>query len=130
MSPNIRRFLPLLVVAAAILFIIPTLTKKKHNSSASSKTAAAATTDAMRIVTNSEGTYLAAHGRYTSHLADLVALSPRLAADLSAGVTVALDVATVGRASWRRCRVISSAWCGAATPRRPSPATAPRSPRA
>jgi hypothetical protein len=92
-----RRYLPLIVIFAAVLFIVPILTKKKSNSSASSKTVAAATADAMRIVTSSEGKYLAVHGRYSAHLADLVALSPRLAPDLAAGVAVALDVATGGK---------------------------------
>jgi hypothetical protein len=97
MSPNIRRFLPMIVIFAALLFIVPALTRKKSNSSASSKTASAATAEAMQIVTSSEGKYLAVHGRYSAHLADLVTLSPRLAADLSAGVAVALDVATNGK---------------------------------
>jgi hypothetical protein len=97
MSPNVRRYLPMFVIVAALLFIVPALTRKKSNSSASSKTAAAATADAMRIVASSEGKYLAAHGRYSTHLADLVTLSPRLGADLSAGVAIALDVATGGK---------------------------------
>ena len=96
MSPNIRRFLPMLVIFAAILFIIPALTKK-HSSSASSKSTAAATTEAMGLVGAAEKRYLAAHGQYSSHLADLVASSPRLAADLAAGVTVGLDVASNGK---------------------------------
>jgi hypothetical protein len=96
MSPNARRYLPLIVIAAALLFLVPALTKKKSNSSASSRTAAAATTDAMQIVTSTEGKYLADHGRYSANLADLVTLSPRLASDLSAGVAVALDVGTGG----------------------------------
>jgi len=97
MSPNVRRYLPLIVIAAALLFIVPALTKKKSSSSASSKTAAAATTDAMQAVTRSESKYLADHGRYSAHLADLVTLSPRLASDLASGVAVALDVATGGK---------------------------------
>jgi hypothetical protein len=96
MSPNIRRLLPMLVIFAAILFIIPALTKK-HSSSASGKSTAAATNDAMALVTASEKKYLAADGHYSSHLADLVASSPRLAADLAAGVTVSLDVASDGK---------------------------------
>lgn len=97
MSPNVRRYLPFVVIAAALLFVVPALTKKKSNSSASSKTTAAAATDAMGVVTRSEGEYLAAHGRYSAHLADLVALSPRLTDDLAQGVTVALDVGTGGK---------------------------------
>ena len=97
MSPNIRRFLPMLIIFAAILFIIPALTKKHHSSTASGKSTAAATNEAMGLVGASEKKYLAAHGHYSSHLADLVASSPRLAADLVAGVTVGLDVASNGK---------------------------------
>jgi hypothetical protein len=61
----------------------------------------------MRIVTSSEGKYLTAHGRYSAHLADLVTLSPRLAADLSAGVVVALDVATGGKTFLAQVSTIS-----------------------
>jgi hypothetical protein len=96
MSPNIRRFLPMLVIFAAILFIVPALTKK-HGSSAAGKSTAAATTEAMGLVGAAEKRYLTAHGRYSSHLADLVASSPGLATDLAAGVTVTLDVASDGK---------------------------------
>ena len=96
MSPNIRRFLPILVIFAAILFIVPALTKK-HGSSAGSKSTAAATNEAMGLVGAAEKRYLAAHGHYSSHLADLVASSPGLAADLAAGVTVTLDVSSDGK---------------------------------
>jgi hypothetical protein len=96
MSPNIRRFLPMLVIFAALLFIVPALTKK-HGSSASSKSTAAATNEALGLVGAAEKKYLAAHGRYSPHLADLVASSPGLAADLATGVTVTLDVASDGK---------------------------------
>ncbi len=86
----------MLVIFAAIIFIVPTLARK-HSSGPSGKSKAAATIEALRLVTTSERTYLAAHGRYSSHLADLVASSPRLAADLATGVTVTLDIASDGR---------------------------------
>jgi hypothetical protein len=96
MSPNIRRFLPMLVIFAALLFIVPALTKK-HGSSAAGKSTAAATNEAMGLVGAAEKRYLAGHGHYSSHLTDLVASSPGLAADLAAGVTVTLDVASDGK---------------------------------
>jgi hypothetical protein len=95
-SPNIGRFLPLIVIFAAIIFIVPALAKK-HSSGPSGKSKATATTDALTRVTSTEKSYLAAHGHYTSHLADLVAASPGLAADLATGVTVTLDVASSGK---------------------------------
>ncbi len=96
MPPNIQRFLPLLVIVAALLFILPAITKK--HSGPSGKTKASATIDAMTLLSAAEKTYLAAHSRYSSHLADLVVLSPRLATALATGVTVStLDVASDGK---------------------------------
>lgn len=88
MSPNIRRMMPLFAVLAAVLFIVPALTKK-HTSGLSSNSKATLTKDALNRVGKSEDRYLKAHGRYTSHLADLVTLDPALGTDL---VTVQIQV--------------------------------------
>jgi competence protein ComGC len=87
--------LPLLIIFAAVIFILPALTKKS-SSTTSSATKATTTFDAMKRVETSEQRYLAAHSRYTSHLADLVTLGPALAGDLST-VTIQLDVSSDGQ---------------------------------
>lgn len=94
--PNIQRYLPMLVIFAAILFILPQFTKKSsHGPSKGDR--ATATLEAINLVGNGEKAYLAAHGRYSSHLADLIATSPHLATDLASGVAVSLDVASDGK---------------------------------
>jgi hypothetical protein len=94
--PNIQRYLPMLLLAAALLFILPQLTKK-HSSGPSTKTKAESTQQAMNQVGTAEKSYLAAHGRYTDKLADLIALTPALAANLGLGVAVVLNVSTDGK---------------------------------
>jgi hypothetical protein len=90
-----RRLLPMFAILAAVLFIVPALTKK-HSTGPSSATKANAALDALNRVDKSEQRYLSAHTRYTSHVADLVTLAPKLAADL-ATVRIQLDVSSDGQ---------------------------------
>jgi len=97
MPPNIQRFLPMIVIFAALIFILPLLTKKSSGGGPSTSAKATSTQQAMTSIGTSEQTYLAAHGRYSAHVADLVALAPALATALGGGVTVSLDVSTDGK---------------------------------
>lgn len=95
MPPNLRRYMPILLIGFVLLFILPTLLKKKSPSAnASAGTISTKTIDAMNVIDKAEQGYLALHGRFTPHVADL--LSPRLAGDLATGVTVQLDVGSDG----------------------------------
>src|SRR5215471_9177537 len=92
MPPNFRRYLPIVLLAAALLFVLPTLLKKKHTVSGSNAgTRATQTINAMQLIDAGEQSYKTAHGGYTPHLADLVVLNHRLAADLASGLAVQLD---------------------------------------
>ena len=95
MPPNMQRFLPLVLIGALLIFVLPALLKK-HSTGPSTKTKAADTQQTMNLVDKSEQQYLTAHSRYSSHVADLIALAPALAGDLGGGVTVALDVSSDG----------------------------------
>ena len=95
MPPQIQRYLPLIVIGLALIFILPALTKK-HTTGPSTSTKAANTLQAMLLVDKSEQQYLTAHNRYSSHVADLIALAPALASDLGTGVTVTVDVSSDG----------------------------------
>ena len=98
MPSNLRRFLPLIVIAAFLLILLPTLLKKKKTSSTSSAgTRATQTIAATNLIDKGEQSYRAAHGRYTQHLADVVALEPRLANDLVIGLVVDLDAGSNGQ---------------------------------
>jgi len=94
--PNFQRFLPIVLIGALAIFVLPTLLKK-HSSGPSAKTKSEQTIDAMSLIDKGEQGYLAAHGRFTPHLADLLSANGRLAADLAVGLTVELDVSTDGR---------------------------------
>lgn len=97
MSPDFRRFLPLILVVAFAFLIIPTLLHRSTKSSglsASDKTTR--TIDAMRLIDAGEQNYKTGHGRYTQHLADLVSANAKLAGDVAVGLDVRLDVSTNG----------------------------------
>ena len=96
MPPNFRRFLPFMLIAVVFLFLVPTLFKK-HTSGPSTSTRATQTIDAINLIDKSEQSYRAAHGRFTSHLADLLPLRKQLAGDLAIGLSVQLDASTNGQ---------------------------------
>jgi hypothetical protein len=96
MPPNFQRYLPFFLIALVLLFVLPTLLRGK-SSSTSTKTLAAETIDAVNLIDQGEQAYRQAHGRYTSHLADLVPLRPRLGKDLAAGLSVTIDSGAGGK---------------------------------
>jgi hypothetical protein len=96
MPPNFRRFLPFILIAAVFLFLVPMLFKK-HTPGPSTGTRATQTINAMNLIDKSEQSYRAAHGRFTSHLADLLPLRKQLAGDLAIGLSVQLDASTNGQ---------------------------------
>ena len=97
MPPNLRRFLPLILVAFFLLFLLPTLLKKKSTSGLSASAIATQTIGAMNLIDKGEQAYKTAHGRYTPHLADLVATSHGLTNDLVVGLAVQLDAGSDGQ---------------------------------
>jgi len=97
MPPDLRRFLPLLLLVVFALFLVPSLLHRSHKSGLSDKQKAARTHDAVKLIDSGEQSYNAAHGRFTSHLADLLVSNPKLADDLAAGMDVQLDVSTKGQ---------------------------------
>lgn len=97
MTPNFRRFLPLVLVAAFLLFLLPTLLKKKSTTGPNAATRATRTIDAMNLIDRGEQSYRTAHGAYTAHLADLLQISPKLASDLVIGLAVQLDAGSDGK---------------------------------
>ena len=101
MPANLQRYLPLLLIGAVLLFVLPAVFKK-HSSKPSAKTREAQTVEAMHLIDTGEQSFSTAHGRFTSHLADLLAANPRLATDLASGVAVDLDVSTDGRTVFAR----------------------------
>ena len=97
MTPNLRRYLPLVLAAAFLLILLPTVFKKKSSAGPNTATRATQTIDAMRLIDRSEQSYKAQHGGYTSHLADLLAGDKGLAGDLVIGIAVQLDAGANGQ---------------------------------
>ena len=96
MPANFQRYMPLLLIGVVLLFILPALFKKHSTSGPNAATRATTTLAAMDLIDRGEQDYRTAHGRFTSHLADLVTTESKLAADLSIGLGVQLDVSTDG----------------------------------
>jgi hypothetical protein len=88
--------MPFLLVGVLFIFVVPSLLKKK-TPGPKAKTLAAETIDARNVIDRAEQSYKQAHGRFAAHLADLLPGHPGLAADLSGGAAITLDVATDGQ---------------------------------
>lgn len=100
--PNPRTLLPILAVVLLLFILLPMLSHKKNKSGLTDAKRAADTREALNLVGSGEHAYRAANGRYTSHLADLLTQEPALAKDLDAGVLVALDATSDGKAFYAR----------------------------
>jgi hypothetical protein len=97
MPPNVRRFLPIILIAFFLLVLLPALFRKNTTKGPTAATLSQQTTAAMNLVDRAELAYKAAKGSYSEHLTDLLALSPKLGADLVDGVAVQLDISTDGQ---------------------------------
>ena len=94
---DMRRFLPIMLIAFAALFILPQLLRHSSSTTLSSKDRVMLTKDAIERIDRGERKLFAADGKYTAHLADLVAADKRLAADLTVPLTVDIDVTADGK---------------------------------
>jgi hypothetical protein len=95
--PNLQRYLPLILIAFVLLFVLPAILKKHTSAGASTKTQGLDTVSALHLIDKNEQAFHAAHGKFTSHLADLVPGHPQLATDLGVGLDVQLDTSTDGQ---------------------------------
>lgn len=86
-----------MLVFVLVLFVVPTLLRKKSSSGPSASARATLTINAMNLIDKGEQAYKAAHGAYTSHLADLITAGHRLASDLVIGLAVQLDAGSNGQ---------------------------------
>ena len=88
-----------LIVAGLFLAIllVSLISRGGKSSGISNKERALRTQDAVVLIDKAQMRYLAAHGSYSSHLADLLVLVPRLGTDLAADLDVKLDVSGDGK---------------------------------
>ncbi len=97
MPANFQRFLPIILIVFVLLVVLPTVFHKSSSSGPSSSTLSTETIAAMGIVDKAEQAFKASHKGYSSHVADLLALTPALGHDLSDGIEVQLDVSSDGQ---------------------------------
>src|SRR5581483_8429156 len=84
-----------ILLAVLVLFLLPTLLHR-HSSGLSSNDRTNLTIDAAKRIDVAEQTLHTSGGKYTQHLADLVAIDPKLPNDLGIGLSVQLDASTDG----------------------------------
>jgi hypothetical protein len=85
---------PILLIIALffLLFIVLSVINRKSSSSLNDTDRAVRTNQALTRVVDGEAKYLAANGKYSGHVADLIPLEPKLAIDLTDGlVTIQID---------------------------------------
>lgn len=90
-SPDIRRFLPLILLALFALLVLPSILRHK-SSSTSASTKATQTFAALAAIDKAEQSYRRSHKVYTDRVADI--LTPSLANDLASGLVVELGIST------------------------------------
>lgn len=95
---DMRRFLPFMLIAFALLFILPQLFRHSGGSrSLSAKNRGALTLDAINRIDGAEQRIFESSGKYTAHLADLVARDKVLASEMTVPLQVDLDVSENGK---------------------------------
>jgi len=94
---NLQRFLPILLLVFLLLFVLPAILHKKHSSGLSAKELSQETISAMNQVVVGQKSFSAENGRFTSHVADLIQGSQRLAKYIADGVIVQVDASTNGK---------------------------------
>lgn len=94
---DMRRLLPFILLAFALLFILPQLFRRSGSSTLSATDRGSLTLDAIRRIDRAEERVFASTGRYTAHLADLVARDRVLASETTIPLTVDLDVSANGK---------------------------------
>ena len=92
-----RRYLPIMLIAFAALFILPQLFRHSSSTTLSSKGRGTLTLDAIERIDHAEQQLFASSGRYTAHLADLVARDKVLASELTVPLTTDIDVTDNGK---------------------------------
>lgn len=95
MPANFQRFLPIILIVFVVLFIVPSILHKHSTAKGpTSATLSDETISATSIVDKAEVAYRAAHGGYTSNVADLLALDRALGKPLGDGVVVEVNAST------------------------------------
>jgi len=97
MQPGFQRYLPIILIVFVLLFVLPALFHKSKSKGPSSSTLSDETIAATQSVDKAEMAFKAEHKGYTSHVSDLVTITPSLSHAISDGILVKLDVSTDGQ---------------------------------
>jgi len=93
---DMRRMLPFLLIAFALLFIVPQLFRKSSSTALSTKGRGILTLDATNRLDAAEQAVFTSTGKYTGHLADLIAKDKVLGSEMTVPLDVTIDVSDSG----------------------------------
>jgi hypothetical protein len=91
---NFQKFLPIILIVFFLLFVVPTVLHRHSSKGPSAETLSSLTIATMNTVDKAEVAFRAAHGGYTSNVADLLALDHSLGKAFSQGIAASVNAST------------------------------------
>ena len=94
MPANFQRFLPIILIVFVLIFVVPSILHRHSSKGTSSETLSNQTIATMNAVDRAEVAFRAAHGGYTSNVADLLALDHSLGKAFGQGIVASVNAST------------------------------------
>jgi hypothetical protein len=92
---NFQRFLPIILIVFFLIFVVPSILHRHSSSKGpTAETVSNQTIAAMNDVDKAEIAFRAAHGGYTSNVADLLALDRSLGKAFAQGIVASVNAST------------------------------------
>ncbi len=95
MPANFQRFLPIILIVFFLIFVVPSILHRHSSSKGpTAETVSNQTIATMNAVDKAEVAFRAAHGGYTSNVADLLALDHSLGKAFGQGIVASVNAST------------------------------------
>lgn len=94
MPANFQRFLPIILIVFFLVIVLPSILHRHSSKGPTAETVSSQTIAAMNAVDKAELAFRAAHGGYTSNVADLLALDHSLGKAFSQGIVASVNAST------------------------------------
>jgi hypothetical protein len=91
---NFQRFLPIILIVFFLIFVVPTILHRHSSKGPTAETLSNQTIATMNSVDRAELAFKAAHGGYTSNVADLLSLDHSLGKAFSQGIVASVNAST------------------------------------
>jgi hypothetical protein len=94
MPANLQRLLPIILIVFFLVIVLPSIIHRHSSKGATSETISNQTIATMNAVDRAEVAFRAAHGGYTSNVADLLALDHSLGKAFGQGIVASVNAST------------------------------------